>query len=189
MPHQSPSLPLLSPITNTHSPVPMESHSPSPICSSNNLNNVLSPLSPTLSFSRHNLSSDVTASSQEHGFIVDNTTPDYAIVDMNLALRRFGINPDNLNTVPVKQYKWNSFQPSRAQSPTPGKIEEIHGVTNPQSPTISQRVRGLLRQARHGRSNTHQCEDTKTKILTNNPSFYRAERTKETRSTHAKKPS
>ena len=50
---------------------------------------------------------------------------------MNIVLRHFGIEPLNLKPVPLENYNWENSQ----ESPCP--------------PTISQRIRTLVQDARH----------------------------------------
>ena len=75
------------------------------------------------------------------------------IPDMHDILNRFGINPANFNTVPLKSYHWLNFITLK-RSPSP----------DPQ--TISQRVRSLIREARPG-NNTHNTSAKlqKTEVL------------------------
>ena len=59
----------------------------------------------------------------------DNNT--LSLPDMNIVLRHFGIEPSNLKVVPLKDYIWENSN------------------ENPGSQTISQRIRTLVRDARH----------------------------------------
>ena len=54
-----------------------------------------------------------------------------SLPDMNIVLRHFGIEPSNLKPVPLENYTWENS----CESPGP--------------PTISQRIRTLVRDARH----------------------------------------
>ena len=61
---------------------------------------------------------------------------------MDDILRRFGINPDNMNVVPIPQYNPLKCQPSKIQYTNTSTDED-------DSPNISQRLHSLVRGARY----------------------------------------
>ena len=70
----------------------------------------------------------------------------HSIADMHSILSKFRIEPDKLEMVPLHQYKWNNlnFVPSSVP------LNEIgDGLDTVESLTISQRVKHLVRRARH----------------------------------------
>ena len=102
--------------------------------------------------------------------------------NMDDILRGFGIDTEHLISVSLKQYKWNNFRilPPALENHTDVCDSTNHAIFNTQSPTISQRVKGLLRGARPAQksSNTHQPMNKSTNILTPDSSIYRPARTK-----------
>ena len=67
---------------------------------------------------------------------------DVSIPYMDDILRRFGINPDNMNVVPITQYNPLKCQPSKIQHTNTSTDED-------DNPTISQRLHSLVRGARY----------------------------------------
>ena len=49
---------------------------------------------------------------------------------MSVILIKFGINPDNLNLIPLKEYKWNDFQYHKRISPVPVRLGEFGNGAN-----------------------------------------------------------
>ena len=153
-----------------------------------NLNNELSPLLPTKSLSPPEPSANLLYSSSAHANTSNPQNINFSdtIVDMDTVLQRFGIDANYLNPVPLKQYKWNNFQilPPVPERPVDLDYSTNHDSLDPKSPTISQRIKGLLRGARkeYTADTAHQPQNKKTEILTLDSSIYRPTRTKRLRS-------
>ena len=149
-----------------------------------NSDNEHSPLSPTQTLSPTEPSTNFISLPSAHTQTCNpqNTGPCDTTVDMDEILRGFGIDTEHLNSVSLKQYKWNNFQilPPALENSTDVCSSTNHAIFNSQSPTISQRVKGLLRGARPAQksSNAHQPENKSTNLLTPDSSIYRPARTK-----------
>ena len=74
---------------------------------------------------------------------------DNSIPDMNFILSYFGIEVNKLCEIPLNSYKWNSFVSTTNNS------ENYENNVIDLSPTISQRIRGLVREARYSNSKRH----------------------------------
>ena len=61
-----------------------------------------------------------------------------SLPDMHEILLHFGIEPSNFRVVPLKDYDWS-------------KINTCHSLTYKEPPTISQRIKTLVRGARHNK--------------------------------------